>query len=113
MGSPWVLEYPYCHQMMGDVLYSGLQSCLLYNCRIFLTSLRRRACCCMLQHQPGILGCKGMKNVGVRAAREQEPQHWGANMGIFMLVPWVWELLGHLDLVLQWRVLWAFPRGVI
>jgi hypothetical protein len=28
-----------------------------------------------------------MRNVGVRAARGQEPQQWVAHMGIFMLVP--------------------------
>ena len=36
-----------------------------------------------------------MRNVGVRVAPEQEPQLLGVYMGFFILVPWVWELLGH------------------
>ena len=52
-----------------------------------------------------------MRNVGVRAAHEQEPQQLGVYNGFFILVPW--ELTVHLDLVLScglhWElVLWAF-----
>ena len=46
--------------------------------------------CCSTSH-----GSKAMKNVGVRVAHEQQ---LGAYMGFLMLVPWAWELRGHLDL---------------
>ena len=41
-----------------------------------------------------------MRNVGVRVAKEQAPQQLCAYTGFLMLVPRVWELLGHLDLPL-------------
>ena len=75
---------PVPHSLALKVLSKGLKN--LYN--------EFSSCSCMLQHKPWILGCKATRNVGVRAAHEQDPQQLGAYMGFFMLVPGDWGILG-------------------